>query len=63
MDFWDPWLEITILFTSTIELRSEQINTVDLAMAVEQGVIVAQPGSENHCHRPAGRSDKKLSWR
>ncbi|MFA5945704.1 MAG: DEAD/DEAH box helicase family protein [Patescibacteria group bacterium] len=32
-------------FTSTIELRPEQTDAVNLAMAVEQGVIVAPPGS------------------
>ena len=32
-------------FTSMIELRQEQIEAVDLAMAVEQGVLVAPPGS------------------
>ncbi len=33
------------IFTSTIELRPEQKDAVDLAMAVEQGVIVAPPGN------------------
>lgn len=34
-----------VTFVSTIALRSEQVDAVDLAMAVEQGVIVAPPGS------------------
>jgi superfamily II DNA or RNA helicase len=34
-----------ITLTSMIELRPEQKDAVDLAMAVEQGVIVAPPGS------------------
>lgn len=34
-----------IIFDSMIELQTEQANAVDLAMAVEQGVIVAPPGS------------------
>lgn len=34
-----------VSFVSTIELRPEQAEAVDLAMAVEQGVVIAPPGS------------------
>ncbi|HAU66581.1 MAG: hypothetical protein A2017_05400 [Lentisphaerae bacterium GWF2_44_16] len=34
-----------VIFVSTIALRSEQTDAVDLALSVDQGVIIAPPGS------------------
>ncbi len=41
----ERWSLSNAAFASVVELRPEQTNAVDLAMAVEQGVIVAPPGS------------------